>query len=72
MNVSTENIVQLVRNVSNLTAAAQSADQNSDNAEVIATVLTEAASVLQNISLNEVEEVSNHTVLIIKTLFFQR
>ena len=72
MNISTENIVQLVRNVSNLTAAAQSADQNSDNAEVIATVLTEAASVLQNISLNEVEEVSNHTVLIIKTLFFQR
>ena len=37
---------------------AQSADQNSDNAEVVAEVLTQAANVLQNASLNEVEEVS--------------
>ena len=68
MNVSTENVVMLVRNVSNLTAMAQSADQNSDNAEVVARVLTEAANVVQNVSLNEVEEVSNHdttTVLIV-------
>ena len=58
MNVSSENVIQLIRNVSNLTVMAQSADQNSDNAEVVAEVLTQAANVLQNASLNEVEEVS--------------
>ena len=58
MNVSSENVIQLIRNVSNLMVMAQSADQNSDNAEVVAEVLTQAANVLQNASLNEVEEVS--------------
>lgn len=59
------NVNSVVNNVTNIVASAnQTSDQNSDNLKIVANVLTQTAQVVQtqNVSLNLVTQVSDHSI----------
>ena len=61
MNVSVENVNSVINNVTSIVSSAnETSDQNSDNLEVVADVLTQSVNVIQtqNVSLEVASQVS--------------
>ena len=62
MNVSIENVIGVIKNnlTSIVTTANETSDQNSDNLEVVANLLTQSVDVIitQNASLTMITQVS--------------
>ena len=61
MNVSVDNLNTVISNVTNIVALAnETSDQNKDNLEVVANVLTQSVHVIQtqNVSLEVASQVS--------------
>ena len=62
MNVSIENVNEVISNLTSIvTTANETSDQNSDNLEVVANLLTQSADVImtQNASLAVITQVSH-------------
>ena len=60
MNVSVDNVNSVIENVTSIVSSAnETSDQNRDNLEVVADVLTQSANVIQtrNVSLEVVSQV---------------
>ena len=61
MNVSIENVNEVINNLTSIvTTANETSDQNSDNLEVVANLLTQSVDVImtQNASLTVITQVS--------------
>ena len=61
MNVSIENVNEVINNLTSIvTTANETSDQNSDNLEVVANLLTQSVDVImtQNASLSMITQVS--------------
>ena len=61
MNVSVDNVNTVISNVTNIVSLAnETSDQNKDNLEVVANVLTQSVDVIQtqNVSLEVASQVS--------------
>ena len=61
MNVSIENVNEVINNLTSIvTTANETSDQNSDNLEVVANLLTQSVDVImtQNASLTMITQVS--------------
>ena len=62
VNVSVENVNSVINNVTSIVSSAnETSDQNRDNLEVVADVLTQSANVIQtqNLSLEVASQVSH-------------
>ena len=61
MNISIENVNEVINNLTSIvTTANETSDQNSDNLEVVANLLTQSVDVImtQNASLSMITQVS--------------